>query len=143
MSDSLDPRVYASTCLCLAVRRAARTLSRRYDDALADLGVNHGQFTILVTLSGERPMAVGELSAALDLDRTTLSAALKPLERKTLVALRPDPADGRARLVVITGKGRSLLEAAVPRWRAVQAVTLKTARLEEGHALRAALAALG
>jgi DNA-binding MarR family transcriptional regulator len=143
MSETLDPRAFASTCLCLAVRRAARVLGRRYDGVLADLGVNHGQFTILVALSGERPVAVGELSAELEMDRTTLTAALKPLERHDLVALRPDPADGRARLVAMTAKGRALLEAAIPRWRAVQAETLKAARLEEGHALRAALAALG
>jgi DNA-binding MarR family transcriptional regulator len=141
MSVYLDPRVYASTCLYLAIRRAARALSRRYDDALADLDLNHGQFTFLVALSGERPMAVGELSA--ELDRTTLTAAPKPLERRDLVGLRPDPTDGRARLVVMTGKGRSLMDAAVPRWRTAQAETLRIARLEEGHARRAALAALG
>ena len=143
MSEHLDPRVYAATCLCLAVRRAARTLGRRYDDALASLGVTSGQFAILMALSGDRPMAVGELSAELGLDRTTLTAALKPLERGGLVQLRPDPDDGRARLITITSQGRLLLDAAVPRWRAVQTETLKAARLEDGHALRAALAALG
>jgi DNA-binding MarR family transcriptional regulator len=143
VSETLDPRVYAATCLCLAVRRAARTLGRRYDDALAGLGVTNGQFSILMALSREEPTAVGELSTELGLDRTTLAAALKPLERSGLVDLRPDPADGRARLISITGKGRGLLSAAIPRWRAVQAETLKAARLEDGHALRVALAALG
>ena len=143
MSELLDSRVYAATCLCLAVRRAARTLGHRYDGALADLGVTHGQFSILMALSGKRPTAVGELSVELDVDRTTLTAALKPLERGGLVQLRADPADGRARLITITAKGDSLLEAAIPRWRAAQAETLKAARVEDGHALRAALAALG
>src|ERR1700678_3084669 len=109
MSEHLDPRVYAATCLCLAVRRAARTLGRRYDDALASLGVTSGQFAILMALSGDRPMAVGELSAELGLDRTTLTAALKPLERGGLVQLRPDPDDGRARLITITSQGRVLV----------------------------------
>jgi DNA-binding MarR family transcriptional regulator len=72
-----------------------------------------------------------------------MTAALKPLERQGLVHLRPDPSDGRARLIAITGKGRALLDAAIPRWRAVQAETLKAARLEDGGALHAALAALG
>jgi len=143
LTESLDPRVFASTCLCLAVRRAARTLSRRYDEVLADLGLNHGQFTILATLSGSRPIGVGELSADLDMDRTTLTMALKPLSGKGLLELWPDPADGRARLVVLTDKGRSLLNTAIPRWRSAQAETLKAMRLEDGRALRAALAALG
>lgn len=141
MSDTLDRHVYAASCLCLAVRRAARTLGRRYDDALASLGVTNGQFSILMGVSGDRAMPVGELSAELGLDRTTLAAALKPLERAGLVELHPDPADGRARLIAITGRGRTLLVAAIPRWRAVQAETLKAARLEDAHALRAALAA--
>ncbi|MDB5483195.1 MAG: transcriptional regulator, MarR family [Caulobacteraceae bacterium] len=143
MTDDLDPRVYAATCLCLAVRRAARTLGRRYDGAFASLGVTNGQFSILMALSGGTPLAVGELSAELGLDRTSLAATLKPLERGALVELHPDPNDGRARLVAITGKGRSLLDAAIPRWRAVQAETLQAARLEDSHALRAALAAIG
>ena len=42
-----------------------------------------------------------KLSAELGLDRTTLTAALKPLEREGLVHLRPDPKDGRARLIAI------------------------------------------
>jgi DNA-binding MarR family transcriptional regulator len=143
MTEPLDPHVYAATCLYLAVRRAARTLGRRYDDALAGLGVTNGEFSILMALSGDLPLAVGELSVELGLDRTTLTAALKPLERVGLVELHPDPNDRRARLVAVTSKGRSLLGAAIPRWRAVQAETLRAARLEDGHALRAALAALG
>jgi DNA-binding MarR family transcriptional regulator len=142
LTEALDPRVFASTCLCLAVRRAARTLSRRYDEVLADLGVNHGQFTILMALSSDRPVSIGELSADLDVDRTSLTMALKPLARDGLLRLRPDPTDGRARVVTLTDKGRSVLDAAIPRWRGAQADTLKATRLEDDRALRAALAAL-
>jgi DNA-binding MarR family transcriptional regulator len=143
MAELLDRRVYATTCLCLAVQRAARTLGRKYNEALAGAGLSNAQFAILMGLSGDRPLAVGELAAELDQDRTTLSAALKPLEKQGLVRLSPDPADGRARLVAMTDRGRYRLDEAIPRWQAAQAEVLRAARLEDAGALRAALAALG
>ncbi len=142
MDTAFDHRTLATQCLCLAVRRAARTLSRRYDDALAGLGINNGQFTILAAVSGPEPLSVSALSADLGMDRTTLTAALKPLERDGLIDLCADPLDKRARLTAITAKGRSLLAQAAPRWRKAQAETLKAARLGDGQAIRAALMAL-
>ena len=51
------------------------------------------------------------------MDRTTLTAALKPLERRRLVRVTADPADRRGRLMSLTAKGRNLLAAAVPTWK--------------------------
>lgn len=51
------------------------------------------------------------------MDRTTLTANLKPLERRRLVATAPDPKDGRARLLRLTPAGRAVLAKAVPIWR--------------------------
>jgi DNA-binding MarR family transcriptional regulator len=50
------------------------------------------------------------------MDRTTLTAALKPLQRRALVNITADPADRRARLMTLTPKGRRLLVQAVPIW---------------------------
>ena len=142
MDPDFDHRTLAAQCLCLAVRRATRTLNRRYDDALAGLGLNNGQFTILAAVSGPQPLSVGALSADLGMDRTTLTAALKPLERDGLIELRADPVDKRARLTAITQKGRARLAQAIPRWRAAQAETLRATRLGDGQAVRAVLMAL-
>jgi DNA-binding MarR family transcriptional regulator len=51
------------------------------------------------------------------MDRTTLTAVLKALRRRGLVKVTSDPADGRARLMTLTAKGRRLLVRAVPVWR--------------------------
>jgi DNA-binding MarR family transcriptional regulator len=51
------------------------------------------------------------------MDRTTLTAALKPLRRRGLLKITTDPADGRGRLLTLTAKGRRLLARAVPVWR--------------------------
>jgi len=59
---------------------------------------------------------MGPVAQLLAMDRTTLTAALKPLERRGLVKVSPDPADRRSRVLQLTGKGRSLLARALPVW---------------------------
>ena len=55
------------------------------------------------------------------MDRTTLTANLKPLERQGLVETAVDPADGRGRLLVLTTGGRKRLKAALPVWQRTHA----------------------
>jgi DNA-binding MarR family transcriptional regulator len=104
-------------CLCLYVQRAARALARRFDDALRPIGLTNGQFSLLMSLN--RPEAAGMTAVAslLGMDRTTLTAALKPLQRRGLVRIAADPADGRGRIMSLTTMGRRLLSRAVPVWR--------------------------
>ena len=109
------------TCLCLHVQRAARALARRFDEALRSVGLTNGQFSLLMALNRPEPAAMGPVARLLAMDRTTLTAALKPLERDGLVAIEADPADRRGRLLSLTGKGRELLASAVPIWRTVHA----------------------
>ena len=105
------------SCLCLHVQRAARALARRFDDALRPFGLTNGQFSLMMSLN--RPKAPGMVAVAslLAMDRTTLTAALKPLRRRGLLKITADPADGRGRLMTLTAKGRRLLARAVPVWR--------------------------
>ncbi len=115
------------TCLCLHAQRAARALARRFDDALRPVGLTNGQFSLLMSLNRPSPAPMRAVASLLAMDRTTLTAALKPLERRGLVELRPDPKDRRSRLITLTPSGSSLLARAVPIWdsthRAVQALT--------------------
>ena len=109
------------TCLCLHVQRAARALARRFDAALRPVGLTNGQFSLLMALNRPAPAAMGPVARLLAIDRTTLTAALKPLERDGLVASDADPGDRRSRLLSLTGKGREVLAAAVPIWRGIHA----------------------
>src|SRR5580658_9467437 len=84
------------TCLCLHVQRAARALARRFDDALRPAGLTNGQFSLMMSLNRPDPPSVGSVAALLAMDRTTLTAALKPLERRGLVASAVDLADRRS-----------------------------------------------
>jgi DNA-binding MarR family transcriptional regulator len=103
-------------CLCLHVQRAARALARRFDEALRPFDLTNGQFSLLMSLNRPEPPAMAAVASLLAMDRTTLTAALKPLERRGLVTVAPDPGDRRSRLMALTPKGMALLAQAVPIW---------------------------
>src|SRR6266849_6023195 len=105
------------SCLCLHVQRAARALARRFDDAFRPLGLTNGQFSLLMSLNRPEPPGMAAVASLLAMDRTTLTAALKPLQRRALLNIRADPADRRGRLMKLTPKGRRLLARAVPVWK--------------------------
>ena len=129
-------------CLCLHVQRSARALARRFDAALRPAGLTNGQFSLLMALNRPVPPPIGPVADLLAMDRTTLTAALKPLERRGLVEVRVDPADRRGRLLALTPAGQAVLAAALPLWERAHAE--EEARLPPGHAerLRADLNAL-
>jgi DNA-binding MarR family transcriptional regulator len=103
-------------CLCLHVQRAARALARRFDQVLRPLGLTNGQFSVLMSLNRPQPPPMAAVAFLLAMDRTTLTAALKPLERRGLVTVAPDPGDRRSRLMALTPKGTTLLARAIPIW---------------------------
>jgi DNA-binding MarR family transcriptional regulator len=103
-------------CLCLHSQRAARVLARRFDSAFRPLGLTSGQFSLLMSLNRPEPPTIGTVAALLAMDRTTLTAALKPLQRRELVKIEPDREDRRSRRLALTGKGQALLVRAVGLW---------------------------
>ena len=105
------------TCLCLHLQRAARALARRFDDALRPLGLTSGQYSMMMALNQPAPPTIGVVASILCVDRTTLTAALKPLKRRGLVTVTVDTADRRSRRLKLTSAGRALLARAVPVWR--------------------------
>jgi DNA-binding MarR family transcriptional regulator len=109
------------TCLCLHVQRAARTLARRFDEALRPVGLTNGQFSLLMSLNRPVPAGMGSVATLLGMDRTTLTAALKPLERRGLITVAADPADRRSRQLTLTEEGQVVLASAVPIWEATHA----------------------
>ena len=103
-------------CLCLHVQRAARSLARRFDEVLRPFDLTNGQFSLLMSLNRPEAPAMGPVASLLAMDRTTLTAALKPLERRGLVKVSQDPSDRRSRILSLTSKGHKLLIRAVPVW---------------------------
>lgn len=116
----VSPSLVASECLCLGLKRAARAVARRYDEALRPLDLNNGQFSTLTAIAGLQPAGMHPLAELLAMDRTTLTAALKPLERRGLIEIVVSEADARGREVSLTVTGRALLSRAIPLWQSLQ-----------------------
>lgn len=128
-------------CLCLHTQRAARVLARRFDAAFQPLDLTNGQFSLLMSLNRPEPPPLGPVAALLAMDRTTLTAALKPLTRRGLVSVVVDADDRRARRLLLTDAGRALLAEALPIWQAEHAL-LDAAFADGGEALRRDLRAV-
>lgn len=109
------------TCLCLHTQRAARALARLFDEVLRPVALTNGQFSLLNALNGAEPAPISRVAATLGADRTTLTAALKPLVREGLAKISVDPADHRSRRVTLTAAGRDRLGTALPLWTAAHA----------------------
>ncbi|WP_417449309.1 MarR family winged helix-turn-helix transcriptional regulator [Kordiimonas sp.] len=103
-------------CLCMHLQRAARAMARHFDDALRPHGLTSGQFSLLMSLNRPDAPSIGSVARLLAMDRTTLTANIKPLERRGLVHVRPHPSDKRSRCLSLTDEGRRLLREAFPTW---------------------------
>jgi DNA-binding MarR family transcriptional regulator len=130
------------TCLCLHAQRAARALARRFDTALRPLDLTNGQFSLMMSLNRPEPPTMAALAPLLAIDRTTLTAALKPLTRRGLVEVLPDPKDRRSRRLSLTRRGHALLAAALPIWTRTHAEIDKTLPHSDPERLREDLRAV-
>ena len=129
-------------CLCLHLQRAARATARRFDETLRPLGLTSGQFSLLMALNRPQPPSMSAVSAVLAMDRTTLTANLKPLARRGLVEIAADPNDKRIRRPRLTLSGRALLVSALPVWRRTHAAIEALVAPSEPDHLRRDLRAL-
>lgn len=105
------------TCLCLHAQRAARALARRFDAAFKPLGLTNGQFSLMMALNRPEPPPMGPVAALLAMDRTTLTAALKPLTQRGWITIMADEKDRRGKRLKLTEAGMAVLVEAVPIWR--------------------------
>ena len=119
-----------SECICTHLRRAARGVSRHYDEALAGFGINVAQFSLLRHVQRLDRPSITSLAEAMGLERSTLGHNLRVLEAEGLVQLAEGD-DQRNRLVLLSAAGKARLEAAHPAWE--QAQEQLVARLGEGR----------
>jgi DNA-binding MarR family transcriptional regulator len=91
-----------------ALRAAYLALHRRTNACFADDGVTADQFVMLSALADADGVTQQELVRRVSSDPNTVRAILLLLEGRGLVARQPHPADGRARCVTLTAKGRQV-----------------------------------
>jgi DNA-binding MarR family transcriptional regulator len=111
-------RTIADECTCIRVRQTSRTVSRLYDENLRRAGLQISQLSVLVAVArfGDGGAGMGKMAQALGMDRTTLTRNVLPLEKAGLVRLARDPADARAKIVLLTKPGQRAIEKAFPLW---------------------------
>ena len=128
-------------CFCTTLRRAARRVAESFDAALAPIGINTAQFSLLRSISRAAPVKLTELSRVTELDRSTIGRNVRVLERMGLLTVGRGK-DQREATVSLTQAGAQVLDDGAPLWEGVQGQI--EARLGPDHAdsLRAALNAL-
>jgi DNA-binding MarR family transcriptional regulator len=107
-------------CVCVRARRATRSLTALYDQALKPVRLRITQFSALRTIERLQPVSVSRLAEEMALDRSTLGRNLQLLRRRGLVGFA-DGEDLRTWSISITPKARDLLDDAAPLWEGAQA----------------------
>ena len=92
--------------------RLWRAAHVRAADALGSVGLTPALFGLLNVIGAREGAIQQELGAAMGIDRSTMVSLIDQLENAGLAKRRPSATDRRAREIVITAKGRRLLERA-------------------------------
>ena len=130
------------TCMCLHLQRAARAVARRFDEVLRPVGLTNGQFSLLMSLNRPEPPLMRDVASLLAMDRTTLTAMLKPLARRGLLEVSEDEKDRRGRRLKLLPAGRALLAEALPLWMETEAAVEAMLSSDAPETLRDDLRAL-
>ena len=100
----------------MAFMRMAADVTECFEKFLAQHGLSHGRFAIMMHLNREPETAVNQthLAEAYGVAKATITGLIDGLERDALVERLPDPTDRRASLVRLTAGGQKFLEAFLP-----------------------------
>jgi MarR family transcriptional regulator for hemolysin len=116
----------AHTPIGLNLARTARSVSRAFDDALAQAGGSVPRWLVLISLKSRPVRNQRELAEAVGIREATLTHHLNSMDEEGLITRRRDPANRRVHLVELTEAG----EAAFQRMRG--AATAFDQRLRSG-----------
>jgi DNA-binding MarR family transcriptional regulator len=120
---------FSAACACTMLRKAARSVSRVYDEALAGHNMTTAQFSILRHVARGEPLALSRLAEQLEMDRSSLYRAIAPIEKRGWVQVVAGA--GRSKCATLSEAGRAALQAAEPDWAAIQ----RRVEAEAGSAL--------
>lgn len=130
-----DREQRATYCTCAMLRRASRRVTQVYDQALKPYGLRLNQYSLLANLLRSEGLSITELAERLDMERTTLTRNLKPLESAGWLRVKAGP-DRRSRALEITPAGQTVVEQAFPAWQQAERSFRKSMGREEAAELR-------
>lgn len=132
----------AGACNGTALRKATRRVSQLYDAVLAPSGLRSTQRSILIHIARAGTPTMGELAAALILDRSALAHNIKPLVRDGLIASATEARDQRVRRVSLTEAGIAKLAETTRLWQSAQERFERAFGVEEARQLRSVLSVI-
>jgi DNA-binding MarR family transcriptional regulator len=106
-------------CACANLRRAARAVTRLYNQELRPEGIEITQLTLLMALDMVGETSQGKLGEILALDSTTLTRMLDLLKKRGWVQAKEGD-DRRLRIFRMTKAGREKLQQSRNRWKRAQ-----------------------
>ena len=136
-AEDLGPRLGGR--LTYLFKRALLDLEALHEQHLGPSGISARELAVLLFLDGREPESQQQAAARMGIDRTTMVGLLDALESKALVARRPDAADRRRNVVVLTDAGRATLRAATRASDAAERELLSALDDDEAAQLRALL----
>lgn len=113
------PDYISKNCAVLRTRKAARIVSRYYDEALRPLGIKNTQLSLLVAIKVGAPDSISAFADRMGIERTTLTRNLQLLEKKGFIEVGPE-GYRRARAMRLLPFGQATLEKALPLWQQAQ-----------------------
>lgn len=111
--------VQIKKCAGSNLRAVSRAITQAYDNALAPSGLTISQFNILAVIHNNNPLTINQLAERLQVDATTLTRNLKPLQKQHFVTSTAGE-DQRTRYVSLTEAGRQVFAQAFPLWQQMQ-----------------------
>jgi len=118
--DSAKCREIGRSCACYNLRRAARAITRLYDDFLRPSGLRTTQVSLLMSAKLRGPVTLSKLASLTVTERTTLTRNLTILEKKGFIRI-DQGIDRRERQVALTRQGEEALFVVIPLWEKAQA----------------------
>jgi MarR family transcriptional regulator, transcriptional regulator for hemolysin len=94
----------------LHLARTARSVSRAFDDALAQAGGSVPVWLVLISLKSQQVRNQRELAEAVGIREATLTHHLNAMDEQGLITRRRDPANRRVHLVELTEAGEDVFE---------------------------------
>jgi MarR family transcriptional regulator, transcriptional regulator for hemolysin len=116
----------ARTPIGLELARAARAVSRAFDDALAEAGGSLPVWLVLLNLKTRQVSSQRELAEAVGVREATLTHHLNAMDTQGLVTRTRDPANRRIHVVELTPAGEAAFI------RLAEAATTFDRRLRDG-----------
>jgi len=94
----------------LYLARTARSVSRAFDDALAQAGGSVPVWLVLISLKSQQVRNQRELAEAVGIREATLTHHLNAMDERGLITRRRDPANRRVHLVELTEAGEAAFQ---------------------------------